>query len=139
MTFVVEWTFFRLLRNFPKSFTIGEAAVVSQGLTLFLFNSLALDLPGAVLQAEVSDDDDDGDLKEKWEMGIRNIVQLGVLLIFILIGLMRTLGDGARKLIVFIPLAGMIVLGIISIPVTQPIPILFVLEFLFSDWDKVRD
>lgn len=131
VTFVVEWTFCCLLHNLPKSFTFGEAAVVAQGLTLFLFNSLAIDFPNALLLENIQPQDGQ-------EIGIRNIIQLGVLLIFILIGFMKALKKRRiTKLYVFIPLTALIVLGIISIPVTQPIPILFVLEFLFSDLDKI--
>lgn len=132
VTFVVEWVFCGLLHNLPKSFTIGEAAVVGQGLTLFLFNTFVLDFPRSLLLAK----DVLGERSSERD-GARNIVQLGVLLIFILIGLVRALGKKMQNLFLFVPLLGLIVVAIITIPVTQPIPIQFVVELIFTDLNRV--
>lgn len=126
MTSLTEWMYSNLLNQLPMTFTLGEAAVVSQAFALFLFNSLAIDLPNGLLRRNNQDQDCQ-------EIDIITIVQLGVLLIFILIGFMRVTRKRS-KLNVFLPLLAFIVLGIIIIPVTHPIPILFVWEFLFGHW-----
>lgn len=132
MTFAVQWIFCGLLRCLPKSFTIGEAAVVGQGLTLFLFKSLALDLPRVMLVGDAPQPELDD------EVAVTRIIELGVLLIFLLIGLMRVVGKRIQNLFLFAGLLGLIVIVIIGTPITQPIPIIFVLEFLLYDPDKVR-
>lgn len=132
VTFVVEWVFCGLLHNLPKSFTIGEAAVVGQGLTLFLFNTFILEFPRSLLLGENALGD-----RSSEPDGARNIVELGVLLIFILIGFMKAFHPKIQNMFLFIPLLGFIVLAIITIPVTQPIPIQFVLELIFTDLEKV--
>lgn len=137
VTFVVEWTFCGLLYHLRKSFTIGEAAVVSQGLLLFLFNSLALDLSTALLQPQLIRAEGVDEDIETVEHGLRHIIQLGILMIFVLIGFMRALGERVQKLILFAPLLTLIGLGVIAIPVTQPIPIIFIFKFLFNDLNKV--
>lgn len=40
--FVYEWLFRRILRSLPKSFTIGEASIVTQGLVLMLVNTFVM-------------------------------------------------------------------------------------------------
>lgn len=114
----------------PKSFTIGEAAVVTQGLTLFLLKSLAIDFPKAVAMQ--------GQEQQTDELAITRIIELGVLMIFLLIGLMKILGKRIQNLFVFIGLLGLIVLAIITTPITQPIPIIFVVEYLMDDPEKVK-
>lgn len=118
------------MRCLPKSFTIGEAAVVTQGLTLFLFKSLAIDFPRAVAMQ--------GHEQQTDELAITRIIELGVLMIFLLIGLMKILGKRIQNLFVFIGLLGLIVLAIIITPITQPIPIIFVVEYLLDDPEKVK-
>lgn len=126
IAFIVPQLILRvLLKYLPKSFTIGEAAVVGQGLALFLFKSLVWDV---LLQSAE-------DASE--ESNVRRLVQLGVLMIFLLIGVMTTLGPRIRNFFLFTGLAGITGLGIVAIPVTHPIPILFVVQFLLSDPQKV--
>lgn len=126
LLFIVPQLIFRaLLKYLPKSFTIGEAAVVGQGLALFLFKCLVWD----VLQSAEDTASE--------ERNVRSLVQLGVLMIFLLIGVMTILGPRTRNFFVFTGLAGITGLGIVAIPVTQPIPILFVVQFLLSDPQKV--
>lgn len=47
--------YFRLLRRLPKSFTLGEAAVVGQGFTIFAYYAF-LQLPKVVLNDKPSPD-----------------------------------------------------------------------------------
>lgn len=47
--------YFRLLKQMPKSFTLGEATVVGQGLTIFAYYAF-LQLPRVVLDAKPSSD-----------------------------------------------------------------------------------
>lgn len=135
MTFVVQWLFIGLLRGLTKSFTFGEAAVVSQGLALFLFKSVCFDLPRTInwtraespRQRFVVDD----------ELSITVIIEWGVLMVFLLIGAMHVIGHRIRNVIVFSVVAGLAILLIIATPITDPLPIVFVLEFFLNDPEKV--
>lgn len=128
VTFMLQWLCRGLLQHLPKSFTVGEAAVVAQGVILFLFKSLALDLPRAVRGNNQPQDD---------AMAMACIVEWGVLLVVLLIGLMRLLGERVRNVFVFSTLTGLIGLAVTLTPITQPIPLLYVLEFLLTDPQKV--
>lgn len=129
----MQWIFCGLLQQLPKSFTIGEAAVVGQGLLLFLFKSLALDLPRAVLSLSRLEEYPDDDLQS-----VVHILEIGVLLIFLLIFLMKIFGQIVQNFFIFSGLLGLIILGILVNPVTKPIPILFVRDLIINDPEKVK-
>lgn len=106
--------------------------MVGQGLTLFLFNTFILDFPRSLLLGE----DVLGE-RSSVQDGARNIVELGVLLIFILIGFMNAFKARIQSLFLFVPLLGLIVLAITTVPVSQPIPIQFIVELIFTDLANV--
>lgn len=131
VTLIYTWINRLLLINLPKSFTLGEASLVSQGLTLFLFKSIILHLPYHLKYPTA--------LSEDPVQCLTNILEVGVLCILALIVVVRLFSKAFRSIYTFVPLLGGFVLIIISCPVTTPIPIFSIIEYILGDQERVND
>ncbi|KAI8119065.1 hypothetical protein FF38_02006 [Lucilia cuprina] len=112
-----------VLRYMPMSFTYGEASILVQGVLLFVVNC-ALLLNGMVCEKA---SDIFGDLANL------NVIMMFALLWLLLVSILLAVFKTLRKPLLFYPLVGIFVLGATLSPVTKPLPIVFVLKFIFRD------
>lgn len=120
-----------LLSNFPQSFTLGEASVIAQGLVLFLVNALILHLPRAV-SYPVS-------FSAESLHCLTLIIENGVLWILLLILVLKFGHKLFKNVIVFGILFGCTVLGISLSPITDPVPLHCIIDFILQDQERVRN
>uniref|UniRef100_A0A1L8DYD5 dolichol kinase n=2 Tax=Nyssomyia neivai TaxID=330878 RepID=A0A1L8DYD5_9DIPT len=119
-----NFIFLFLLRHLPRSFTLGEATIVSQGLVVFLFGGsfevfLALNVPPEVEIDQMT--------------AIICVTLLGVLLLCILTYGITFCRRTPAFLLLLTGWAALVMLT----PVTDPLPVELLVEFIFLDMGRV--
>lgn len=126
-TLVFNFLYLYVLRVLPKSFTLGEGAVVMQGVTLFLFNAF-LQLPSHYVSYESSTNELDT---------MKPVLQIGLLGIFVLISLIHLIPI-LQRWILFYPLLLSFVGLMIALPDPKMMPQIYVLiDFMMKDNERV--
>lgn len=117
--------YFRLLKQMPKSFTLGEATVVGQGLTIFAYYAF-LQLPRVVLDAKPSSDLNVMHL-------LLQVILLGIGVILALCHLVPFL----RHSVVFYLLTTVIATGTAMFPIFGQPTVQVLFKFILSDTDRM--
>ncbi|KAM7341650.1 dolichol kinase isoform 2-T2 [Cochliomyia hominivorax] len=112
-----------VMRNMPLSFTYGEASILVQGVLLFAINCVLL-LNGTLCE---SANHLFGDLPNL------NIIMMFALLWLLIICILLAVFKILRKPLLFYPLMGIFAVGVTLSPVTKPLPIIFIFDFIFTD------
>lgn len=126
-TLLYDFLYFYVLIKFPKSFTLGEGAIVMQGVTLFLFNAF-LQLPShymtnAILTTELST--------------MKPILQIGMLGILVLIAMIHLI-PLLQKWILFYPLLLSFIGLMIALPDPNNVPQIYTLiDFTMKNNERV--
>uniref|UniRef100_A0A7G3AIU1 dolichol kinase n=2 Tax=Lutzomyia longipalpis TaxID=7200 RepID=A0A7G3AIU1_LUTLO len=121
---IFNFIFLFLLRHLPRSFTLGEATIVAQGLVVFLFGAsvkvfIAFDEPPEVKIEEMT--------------AILSVTLLGV---FLLITITYGVSFCRRPAVFLILLAAWVILTLLA-PITDPLPVELVAEFIFLDTGRL--
>lgn len=121
--FTFHGIFFYTLKYLPKSFTYGEAFIVSQGITLFLVNIF-------MKFSTIFDYEPLTDMNK-----MTTISQVGLFGIAIIVGCAHFV-NYFREL-AFYPLLAVIGCFIISFPIGDNFAIVVLIDFIFSDAQRV--
>lgn len=127
-TLLYDFLYFYVLKCLPKSFTLGEGAVVMQGVTLFLFNAF-LQLPSYFMRNEIVLTTELSTMKPVLQIGL-----LGILVLITLIHLIPLL----QKWILFYPLLLAFIGLMIALPDPHNVPQIYILiDFMMKDNERV--
>uniref|UniRef100_A0A336KFT3 dolichol kinase n=1 Tax=Culicoides sonorensis TaxID=179676 RepID=A0A336KFT3_CULSO len=126
-TLIYDFMYLYVMKVLPKSFTLGEGAIVMQGVTLFLFNAF-LQLPSHYVKYETLI----GELNI-----IKPVLQIGLLGLLIMI-VMIHFDPLLRKWILFYPLLLSFVGLMIAIPDPKNVPQIYTLiDFMTKDNERM--
>ncbi|KAL7738325.1 hypothetical protein ACLKA6_006650 [Drosophila palustris] len=124
ITALYQHVYLCVLRGFPRTFTFGEAAILVQGLIIFLLNA-ASRIYNYTMPATVTD------------FGQLNAVMQSALICLLLVCVLLTLLPRLRKPVPFYLLMGLLAVGVTCAPVTKPLPLIALLRFIFSDQKRL--
>lgn len=127
-TLFYDFLYFYVLKRLPKSFTLGESAIVMQGITLFVFNAF-LQLPSYYMKNGSIPTNELGTMKYILQIGL-----LGILILITMIHLVPLL----QHWILFYPLILSFIALMISIPDAYNVPQIYTLiDFMTKDNERV--
>ncbi|XP_055386850.1 dolichol kinase isoform X2 [Condylostylus longicornis] len=119
-----QYAFIKFIRKLPKCFTLGEAALVSQGFTLYLFTTI-LQIPYFITNPAHDDFNK-----------MNSIMMEGIICVLIFVWIVSTIKI-FQKTILFYFLLLFFICIIFCIPVTPDLPIVEVLNFILSDSRRI--
>ncbi|XP_011207975.1 dolichol kinase isoform X2 [Bactrocera dorsalis] len=125
ITFTYQKTYIRVLRGLPGCFSFGEASILVQGLMLFLLNVI-LKFFTLLLKTENRSTFED-----------LNIIMMCALTYLLAICGLLSAAKVLRGPTYFYALMFILVTGVTSTPITDPVPITFLLNFIFQDQVRV--
>ncbi|XP_067629562.1 dolichol kinase-like isoform X2 [Eurosta solidaginis] len=125
-TFCYQNTYIRVMRGFPGSFSLGEAAVLVQGLMLFLFNTM-LKVPNIVNATKVRSDFEQ-----------LNVIMMCALSYLFAVCWLLAVANVFRMKIYFYILMLLLAIGVTCTPITKPIPIIALLKFIRKDEVRIK-
>lgn len=125
-TTLYQHVYISVLRGFPKSFTFGEAAILVQGLVLFLLNATSRIYALFALQAV-----------PVTEFGQLNAIMQSALICLLLVCVLLALVPSLRKPVPFYLLMGLLAIGVTCAPVTKPLPLIALISFIFRDQKRL--
>lgn len=151
VTIFYQRCYILIMRNMPRSFTYGEASILVQGVLLFAINSVLIlngrlcetseplygDLPHLNIIMMVSHINS----YKMYFCFVIPFVHLSLqsaLLWLLIVCVLLAVFKGLRKPALFYTLMAVFVLAATLTPVTQPLPITFVFEYLLRDNKRVR-
>uniref|UniRef100_W8ATC5 dolichol kinase n=2 Tax=Ceratitis capitata TaxID=7213 RepID=W8ATC5_CERCA len=123
-TFCYQNTYIRILRGLPGCFSYGEAAVLIQGLILFLLNVI-LKIPDILSQN-----------KNRSDFAELNVIMMVALTHLLGVCWLLAVAKIFRKPSFFYTLMFLLLIAVTCVPVTNPIPIIVMVNFILKD--KVR-
>lgn len=127
-TLVYNFLYIYVLQKMPKSFTLGEGAVIVQGVTIFLFNAF-LQLPSYYMKNEI--------VRTTELNTMKSILQIGMLGIFLLITITYMIPLLQNWILFYLLLLSFIGL-MISIPDSHNVPQIYTLiDFMTKDNERV--
>lgn len=127
-TLFYDFLYSYVLKRLPKSFTLGEGAIVMQGITLFVFNAF-LQLPSYYMKNGSIPTNELGTMKYILQIGM-----LGILILMTIIHLVPLL----QNWILFYPLLLSFIALMISIPDAHNVPQIYTLiDFMTKDNERV--
>ncbi|XP_050326940.1 dolichol kinase isoform X1 [Bactrocera neohumeralis] len=125
ITFIYQKSYIRVLRGLPGCFSFGEASILVQGLMLFLLNVI-LKFFTLLLKTENRSTFED-----------LNIIMMCALTYLLAICGLLTAAKVLRGPTYFYALMFILVIGVTSTPITDPVPIIFLLNFILQDQVRV--
>ncbi|KAH8369686.1 hypothetical protein KR093_000603, partial [Drosophila rubida] len=126
ITTIYQYVYNSVMRGLPKTFTYGEAAILVQGLVLFVLNATSRIYALFALQA-----------KPITDFGQLNAIMQSALLCLVLVCVLLALVPVLRKPLPFYLLMGLLLLAVTCAPVTQPLPLQALLNFILNDSKRV--
>ncbi|XP_073812626.1 dolichol kinase [Musca autumnalis] len=121
---IFQRCYIQVMRDLPKSFTYGEASILTQGIFLFVMNTLIM---GYQLVVENT-------AKENLnEMQTLATIMMFALLWLLLVCTSLLACQFLRKPFTFYPIMMTFVAAATLAPVTKPLPVIAVFEFIFKD------
>ncbi|XP_075166599.1 dolichol kinase [Haematobia irritans] len=121
---VFQRCYIQAMRDLPKSFTYGEASILTQGVILFLMNTL---ISGYRLIIDQPSAEQLGDLRTL------STIMMFALLWLLIVCTSLLACQFLRKPFIFYPIMITFVAAATLAPVTKPIPVIAVFEFIFRD------
>ncbi|XP_013106888.2 dolichol kinase isoform X1 [Stomoxys calcitrans] len=121
---IFQRCYIQVMRDLPKSFTYGEASILTQGVVLFLMNTLIM---GYRLIIDQPSNEELGDLRT-----LSTIMTFALLWLLIVCTSLLAF-QFLRKPFIFYPIMITFVAAATLAPVTTPIPVIAVFEFIFRD------
>ncbi|EDW00989.1 GH20708 [Drosophila grimshawi] len=116
--------YIRVLRGLPKTFTYGEAAILVQGLLLFVLNAICR------LALELSSN-------PTTDFGQLNRIMQSALMLLLLVCTLLAVVPPLRQPLPCYVLLLLLVAAVTCAPVTQPLPLIALLQFLVSDQKRL--
>lgn len=126
ITALYQHVYISVLRGLPHTFTLGEAAILVQGLVLFVLNTLF-----RLYELCTSPS------KDSNEFAQLNAIMLSALLSLLIVCVLLALVRALRKPVPFYLLMVLLVVAVTCAPVTKPLPLIALLGFLFRDQKRV--
>lgn len=126
ITALYQYVYISVLCGLPKTFTLGEAAILVQGLVLFVLNSLIRLYEFGTMPS-----------KDSNEFAQLNALMISALLFLLLVCLALALVRPLRKPVPFYLLMVLLAVAVTCAPVTKPLPLIALLGFLFRDQKRV--
>lgn len=125
ITFVYQKSYIRVLRGFPGCFSFGEASVLVQGLMLFLLNVI-LKFFNILLKNENRSTFED-----------LNIIMMFALMYLLVVCWLLSVVKVIRGPVYFYALMVFLVIGVTCTPITNPVPVVFLINFILQDQVRV--
>ncbi|XP_017146467.1 dolichol kinase isoform X1 [Drosophila miranda] len=118
-----------MMRGFSRCFTYGEASILFQGLMLFVISATyrLYELCSA-----------DADAKTFSDFDRLNLIMLNALMWLLILCVLVTAVPRLRGPIPFYLLLGLLVVAVTCAPVTTPLPIVALLQFIFRDPKRLQ-
>ncbi|XP_064542989.1 dolichol kinase [Drosophila montana] len=117
-----QHVYMSVLRGLPQTFTFGEAAILVQGLVLFLLNAICR--LWALLTSEPQPATDFGQL---------NAIMQSALICLLFVCVMLALVRFLRQPLPFYVLMLLLLAAVTCAPVTKPLPLIALLQFMFKE------
>ncbi|XP_017865758.1 PREDICTED: dolichol kinase isoform X1 [Drosophila arizonae] len=116
ITSIYHFVYVKVFRGLPRTFTFGEAAIMVQGVLLFVLNAICRlwTLPST-------------------DFNQLNAIMTSALLCLLLVCVALHLVRFLRKPLPFYMLMVLLLLAVTCAPVTRPLPLIALLEFLLKD------
>ncbi|GAB0091050.1 Dolichol kinase [Sergentomyia squamirostris] len=119
-----NFCFIFLLKRLPRSFSLGEASLVAQGITIFIFGATVM-IVTALLQRPESKIDE------------LTVILCIALLGIVLVAFVTYAIPFCRRAVIFSFLILVWISSVFATPVTDPLPIILVFDFIFHDVGRV--
>lgn len=126
ITALYQYVYISVLCGLPKTFTLGEAAILVQGLVLFVLNTLIRLYELSTMPS-----------KDSNEFAQLNALMISALLFLLVVCLALALVRPLRKPVPFYLLMVLLALAVTCAPVTKPLPLIALLGFIFRDQKRV--
>lgn len=126
ITALYHQVYIRIMRGLPKTFTFGEAAILVQGLMLFVMNAIIHLWDLSFSQP-----------KPLTDFAQLNAIMLSALISLLVVCLLLALVPPLRKPVPFYLLMVLLFVAVTCVPVTKPLPLIALLGFLFKDQKRV--
>ncbi|XP_036330264.1 dolichol kinase isoform X2 [Rhagoletis pomonella] len=120
-TFSYQNSYVRVMRACPACFSFGEAAVLVQGLMLFILNVI-LKLPNTLFSNQIRSDFDD-----------LNVIMMFALFYLFAVCCLLAAANILRTTVCFYPLIFLFAITVTCSPITNPIPLITLLNFILKD------
>lgn len=126
ITAFYQQAYIRLMRGLPKTFTFGEAAILVQGLVLFVINAII-----RLCELSLSPS------KPPTDFAQLNGIMLSALMSLLVVCVLLALAHSLRKPAPFYLLMVLLLVAVTCAPVTKPLPLVALLGYLFKDQKRV--
>lgn len=126
ITALYHQVYIRIMRGLPKTFTFGEAAILVQGLMLFVMNAIIHLWDLSFSQP-----------KPLTDFAQLNAIMLSALISLLVVCVLLALVPILRKPVPFYLLMVLLFVAVTCVPVTKPLPLIALLGFLFKDQKRV--
>lgn len=128
ITTLYQRVYLSVLREFPKTFSYGEAAILVQGLILFILNATIRIYALFALKA-----------KPETDFGQLNAIMLSALICLLVVCVLLIAVPSLRKPVPFYLLMGLLAVAVTCAPVTKPMPLIALFRFIVSDLKRVSN
>ncbi|XP_062129082.1 dolichol kinase [Drosophila sulfurigaster albostrigata] len=126
ITTLYQHVYISVMRALPKTFSFGEAAILVQGLVLFLLNATSRIYALFALQA-----------KPITDFGQLNAIMQSALICLLTVCVLLALLPVLRQPLPFYFLIGLLLVAVTCAPVTQPLPLIALLNFILRDQKRL--